>query len=135
MRYRVLSPTGDYTFGQGPGEFLVNSPAAVAQAIGTRLRLWLGEWFLDLTVGVPWITQVVGTGTSGIRDMVIRTAILNTEGVLSIVSYSSSLDTENRLFSVNATVGTVYGPVILSETVPITPFELDLSLLDGTDAL
>lgn len=39
MRYRVLSPTGDYTFGQGPGEFLVNSPAAVAQAIGTRLRL------------------------------------------------------------------------------------------------
>ena len=42
MRYRPLDANGDYTVGI---PFLVNSPACVGQAVLTRLKLFLGEWF------------------------------------------------------------------------------------------
>jgi hypothetical protein len=115
MRYRMLSATNDYVFGNGPGEFLVDSPAAVAQAILTRLRLIQGEWFLDSTVGIPYNTQVLGFGTSGLRDAAIQTAIQNTPGVNQIVSYSSQL--VGRAYSVQATVNTIYGQTQVSTSL------------------
>jgi len=107
MRYRALSSTGDYVFGAGPAEFLVNTPAAVAQAVLTRLRLIQGEWFLDSSLGVPYNTQVLGFGTGRSYDSVFQNTILNTPGVNQIISYSSSL--KGRALSVNATIDTIYG--------------------------
>ena len=109
MRYRALSPSGDYTFGQGQANFLINSPAAVAQSVMTRLKLWLGEWFLDNTEGTPWLTEVLGTGTKPLYDMAIRSRVLQTPGVTGITNYSSSLDPKSRNLSVNMTINTQYG--------------------------
>jgi len=33
---------------------------AIAQAARCRLRTFLGEWFLDSSIGVPWFEQVLG---------------------------------------------------------------------------
>ncbi len=52
MRYRAWDANGDYTFGQGSKNFLVNSPQCVAQAVVSRLRLQLGEWFIDTSAFV-----------------------------------------------------------------------------------
>lgn len=57
MRYRREDPEGDYTFGQGDGTFLVNSPECVAQAVKTRFELWKGQWFLDTTEGTLMFNQ------------------------------------------------------------------------------
>lgn len=111
MRYRALSQTGDYQFGMGRTEFLVNSPAAVGQLIVTRLRLLRGEWFLDVSEGTPYGDQVLGTNTASTRDAAIRGRILQTQGVTGIASYQSSVDAETRVFSVAATVDTIYGRV------------------------
>lgn len=116
MRYRALDASGDMTFGQSQANFLVNSPAAVAQAVQTRLGLLTGEWFLDTTEGTPYMTEVVGTGTQQIYDQAIKARILGTQGAASITSYSSSLDPITRKLTVSATVLTIYS----SQTVGVT---------------
>ena len=106
MRYRALSASGDYQFGRA-GIFLTDTPEAVAQAILTRFKLWAGEWFLDTTEGTPYETQILGYGTQGNRDAVIRQRILETPGVQEIVDYQSSVT--GRSMSVAARVSTIYG--------------------------
>jgi hypothetical protein len=117
MRYRQLAPNGDSTIFSGNSPFLVNSPAAVAQAIGTRLKLWLGEWFLDSTVGFPVYQQVIGTGTQDTRDLAVQATILGTTGVLSITGYSSVV-LPGRKFVVSVdSVETIYGSIPFTITL------------------
>ena len=115
MRYRTLDQNGDYVFGAGPGEFLVNSPAAVAQAVLTRLKLNQGEWFLDKTVGVPYATQVLGFGTGRSYDVVIQGTILGTPGVNQIRNYSSVL--QGRTLLISVTLDTIYGSTAITTSL------------------
>lgn len=118
-RVRALSATGDYTFGQGVANFLVNSPAEIAQNILTRLRLLEGEWWLDVTSGTPYSTLILGKGTRPYYDQALKSRILGTTGVTAIVSYSSDL--KNRTLSVSATVSTIYGPIPVVTSLSVTP--------------
>jgi hypothetical protein len=115
MRYRALSPTGDFQFGRG-GVFLVNSPAAVAQAVATRLALWAGEWFLDADEGTPYLQRILGHGAQAGRDLAIRARILSTPGVSSIVSYKSSVTGDRRMV-VSVELETDYGSSTVEATL------------------
>lgn len=117
MRYRKLDAGGDYTFGRGQGSLLTDSPEAVAQAVMTRLRLLLGEWFADTSEGTPWATEILGKHTQGTRDAALQQRILDTQGVLQIDSYDSAFDAESRTFSLNCTITTDYGQTTISETL------------------
>jgi hypothetical protein len=110
MRYRQLTASGDSTFCSGYTAFYVDVPAAVAQSVETRLKLLTGEWFLDFTVGTPYSTQVVGKYTQATADAAIKARILATQGVVSLISYSSTLNRSTRTLTVSARVDTVYGP-------------------------
>ena len=116
MKYRKLDANGDYTIGTG-ADFLVNSPEAVAQAISTRLKLWQGEWFIDVTDGTPWNQEILGKRNGRNPDAAIRQRILGTQGVTSIESYSSQFDGDTRGLFVTATVNTQYGQVSISEVL------------------
>ena len=107
MRYRALSTTGDYQLGRS-GLFLIDSPAAVAQAIKTRLLLWAGEWFLDTDEGTPYEQSILGHGTQGTQDMAVKERILSTPGVTQITQYSSSVSGQRKM-TVTATVEMLYG--------------------------
>lgn len=111
MRYRALSTTGDYQFGRS-GIFLQDSPACVAQAILTRLKLWTGEWFLDKTEGTPYEGQIIGHNTQGTRDVAIKQRIVETPGITELISYSSSVS--GRRLTVSAQVATQYGPTSIT---------------------
>jgi hypothetical protein len=117
MRYRKLDSNFDYVLGQGPQEFLVNSPACVAQAVRTALLLHQGEWFLDVTAGMPWETQVLGYGTQSLYDRAIKNCILGVQGVQAILEYDSSLDSATRGLTVNVVLSTNYGQTPV--TVPL----------------
>lgn len=112
MRYRSMTPDGDYVFA-GDSLFLVNSPAGVAQAVRTRLNLFTNEWFLDKRIGLDK-DQILGYGTQGTRDQQVKERIVGTPGVLAIVSYSSSVDAE-RAFTVAARLSTIYGEIAINE--------------------
>jgi hypothetical protein len=117
MRYRQLSPTGDYLFGNGLNDFLINSPAAVGQAVLTALKLFAGEWFLNTLAGVPWRTEVLGKYTSTVYDTIIKDAILAVQGVTGISAYSSTLNNVTRVLSVQATIDTIYGQTDIATTI------------------
>jgi hypothetical protein len=112
MRYRKLDLNGDYTFGQQGANFYQNNPDAVAQAIKTNLGLIQGEWFLDVTLGTPYATRILGMGRLTTYDQAIKETILNTLGVKAIVSYSSSYEPSTRRASVSCTINTNYGILI-----------------------
>lgn len=116
MRYRQLSPTGDFTFGQGNSNFLINSPACVAQAVQTRLLLERGEWFLDNQAGTPYKTDILGAHTKGKYDTAIRSRISSTENVTGIESYNSAV--VGRKLSVSATINTAFGTAPINANVP-----------------
>lgn len=117
MRYRKLDDSGDYSFGKGSADFYANQPEAVAQAVKTRLDLWLGEWFLDTTDGMAWRTKVLGKYTQQAYDAAIQSRILGTDGVTEITAYQSVFDSSIRKLNVTVTINTAYGTTTLSESI------------------
>lgn len=117
MRYRKLDANGDYVWGHQQGDFYRDQAEGVAQAVQTRLRLTLGEWFLDVTDGMPWNTQVLGKYTQDQYDTAIRDRILGTTGVTEIIDYSSVVDSQARTLTVTATINTQYGQTTLTTTL------------------
>jgi len=99
------------TFGANGANFLVNSPAAVAQIVLTRLKLLAGEWFLDVTAGMPWKGQVIGAHTQSTRDEAIKSCILGTQGVTAIAAGTYSSTVSGRNLQVAATLVTAYGAI------------------------
>ena len=114
MRYRAQDLDGDYRFGNGMADFHIDNAEAVAQAIMTRLRLWVGEWFLDTAEGTPFEQAVLGTGKMNSVEPAIRDRILDTEGVDEIVSFQLIWDSNARRLELIAEVNTIYGPAPLS---------------------
>lgn len=110
MRYRKLSDTGDYVFGNGQADFYRDTPEAVGQAVKTRLELWLGEWFLDIDEGTPYMQGVLGKYSKEIADRTIQDRVLKTQGVTQITNYASVFDPDTRDLSVQMTIDTIYGP-------------------------
>lgn len=113
MKVRKLSPTGDYLFGFPSDEFLVDSAAAVAQIISTRLKLLQGEWMLDTTQGTPYSTQILGKHSQASADSALREVILDTPGVVSITNFDSMVDSLTRKYGMSCTVQTVYGETLI----------------------
>ena len=113
-RVRALDPQGDMQFGAGRGNFISDSPATVAQRAQTRLGLWTGDWYLDLSDGTPYRTAVLGKRVNASRDPAIRARILGTTGAVSLSSYASQINRTTRGFSVQATLQTAYGEAVVS---------------------
>lgn len=110
MRVRKQDANGDMVFGHSATDYYLNDPVGVAQVVSTRLRLWLGQWFLARTDGMPWLTKVIGKYTEDTRDAAITARIFGSPGVKSIASYQSQLNRDTRDFDVTAYINTDYGP-------------------------
>lgn len=109
MRYRKLTSSGDYSFGNNLQDFYIDVPAAVGQAVQTRILLWLGEWFLDINEGTPFMTGILGKHSKATADSTLQERILGTQGLVDLASYESVIDPETRTMSVTATIDTLYG--------------------------
>lgn len=117
IRYRQLDQNGDMSWGANLANFYIDNGQAVAQAVLTRLRLWLGEWFLDTSQGVPYLTKVFGKNTQATADTVIRSIILGTLGVTSIASYQSVFNRQTRAITIQCSVYTQFTG---QQAVPVT---------------
>jgi hypothetical protein len=110
MRYRKLTNLGDYPFGNGLLDFYIDVPEAIAQAVKTSLLLWLGEWFLNIDEGTPYMQGILGKYTIETANTTIQDRILSVEGVTNYEDYESTLDPETRGMSVSFKLNTIYGP-------------------------
>lgn len=113
MRYRKLTADGDYSFGGSQLDFYRDVPEAVGQAAMTRLLLWLGEWFLNVDEGTPFMLGILGKHSKEVADITIQDRITNTQGLVDISDYESIYDGETRSLTVNASINTIYGPTVV----------------------
>lgn len=127
MKYRRLDTDHDMCFGKGAQDYLVDSvsnPEAVAQAIQTRLLLFLGEWWENINDGLPMFQQILG---QKIRDKALVDSILidnimglrlpdpdNRFAVTKVSNVISEFDSINREYTFTATVDTIYGELIVT---------------------
>lgn len=95
------------------GRFVkIDDGAQTASKIRTNLLTYLGEWFLDENVGVPYFQRFfVKPVDLGDIESILKQVILQTEGVESLVSFESSFDGTSRGFGVDARVKTIYNTI------------------------
>lgn len=117
MRVRKVDSNGDAVFGGDQASFLRNTPDAVAQIVESRLNLWQGQWYLDLSDGTPYEQQVLGRYTANVRDAVLQARILTTPGVSGIKTYSGAYDGDPRQYTVSVRIETAYSSSASSGTV------------------
>jgi len=109
MRYRKVSEDGDFVFGQSENDYYQDVPEAVALAVKGRLLLWLGEWFLDIDEGTPYMQGILGKHSKAAADVTIQDRISGTEGFVSLEDFESVLDPDTRAYSASCTLNTIYG--------------------------
>lgn len=96
---------------------IVDGIEAIAQDVTARLRFFLGEWFLDTRVGIPFYQRILVKNPSMPDVIAILTQVVrNTAGILEItegLSYSYSGAT--RTMTVSFKAKTTSGPLVYSE--------------------
>lgn len=110
MRYRRLDSEGDYTFGAGGADMLIDIEAC-AQSIRTRLWLLFWEWWEDLTDGLPLFQKILAQRDINVASEAIRNRILSTPHVRDIIYFSADWDNEQRHLLISCVVDTDYGQV------------------------
>jgi len=113
MTVRKLDDDGDIVT---QGTQFLTGVNEIEQTIRTRLRLFLGEYFRDITDGTPWFEQILGKGASmDAREAALRNRIVNTPGVVRLTSFSTDFDLSTRKYTVTAGALTTYGLVTVTE--------------------
>lgn len=92
--------------------WLVDQAEQVRQQLLIKLKLWVGEWFLDTDFGTPYLQSILGKQlTLSGAVAAIKTSILEVEGVRSIQEFTYNFSSSERRLSVEFTVDTPFGIV------------------------
>jgi len=76
---------------------LVNQADAIRQHLAQRLKAFMGEWFLDLRVGVPYLQQVMVKNPDPlVLDTVFKAEIINTPGIVELIEFDLRIDASTR---------------------------------------
>ena len=115
MRYRALDENGDFKLCNGHA--YIEGTDAVRQAVLTRLRLLVYEWWEDIEDGVPYWQKIIAGRDVKAAQQIIRDRIQQTPHVLSILSFDPDWDNENRTLTIRAAVQSDYGAFSIDEEV------------------
>lgn len=90
----------------------------VAQQIKIQLLTFLGEWFLDVTHGVPYLEYVLvkNPNFTLIREL-FREQILKVDGVNNLVSIDIDFESATRKMLLNYEAETEYGMIVRKEVL------------------
>lgn len=90
------------------------------QKVAIELQFFFGEWFLDTTLGIKFFEVVlIKNPDETLVNNLIKTAILDIDGMLEILEYDSVFDKVLRKFTITGKVLTDSGEFILDESFNI----------------
>lgn len=100
-------------------DFLVIDDAErVAQQIKIQLLTFLGEWFLDVTHGMPYLDYVlVKNPNIELIRQIFREAILSVDDVKDVNSIEIDYDARQRVMKLEYEAETAYGLVTRKEVL------------------
>ncbi len=106
MKYRKLDENGDYAFGNNSYDY-IEKDEAIAQAIKTKLYLFYGEWWEDISLGLPMFQSILGqVSNNNLRQTVILLCaeqINLVEGVTSVDSISVDISARKLGLTIDVT--------------------------------
>lgn len=89
----------------------------VGQKVKIRLQWFLGEWFLNEDIGLPYFQEILIKNPNRLSIVnMIKRVIMDTEGIESIESFSADfIEGERRKFKIETVMKTNYGRLSLDE--------------------
>lgn len=112
------SPTFGDILISGGNVVLVDGKDAILQHILQRLKTFQEEWFLDITVGVPYLQQILVKNPDLNKvDALLFDEIAGTPGVEEVLSFTSDVNNSLRQLSVSFKAKTTDGIVDYSGLV------------------
>lgn len=116
---RKLDDNGDVVLS---GNAWAYDAEEVKTELNSTLRMFKGEFFRDVTKGVPWFESVFEKGADlSIINAMLKDIILNVKNVDSIVSLSSNYDRANRELTVSCEILTTSGLTVKLEALNVSP--------------
>lgn len=100
---------------------LCTGSSAIAQDVLQQLQVFLGEWFLNTSLGLPWLQQIlVKQPNIDVIDGLIQNAILAVDGIDQLITYNYTFDSPSRTLSITFQATTYNGQTVnLSTTVGV----------------
>ena len=92
----LIDPTtGDLVFQNGACPVTQLQADVVAQRLRITLYTFYGEWFLDDTIGVPYIQQIfTKIRRKSTVDLIFQGLIAADPGVIEILSFNSEINSQ-----------------------------------------
>jgi hypothetical protein len=107
---------GDLALDGGGDALYLTGVAAIASDLDSCFRTFLGEWYLDLTLGFPWFQDVLGQRYDAAlfrRDS--EQLALSRPGVVALQDWVSSFDNVTRNLAAIFNVKTDTGELIAGQ--------------------
>jgi hypothetical protein len=121
MDLAINDTTGDLYLDETGDLAVVTGADAVVQDLRSRLRFFLGEWFLDQREGVPYFREVFGVKRPSplALSSMFRRVVQETAGISQVVELSAVWDSAARHLAIEfAAVLEDGGIVTTRETGP-----------------
>lgn len=95
---------------------LIDNAERISQQIKISLQFWLGEWFLNTTLGVPYLERICvkNPNLQHIRQ-IFRNTIQNVNGVTAVNALDLTVDASKRVLTVTYTATTTDGVITRRE--------------------
>ncbi len=112
----LLKKDGDFDLAEGKLSLIDTQQDLIAQRLLIKLRTYLGEWYLDLSEGIPYFQRIFrkSGNAKAVADTIFKSEINNDEGVISLNSFSSTLS-NSGVYSLTFNVTTVTGDIVTVE--------------------
>ncbi|HFF6216699.1 hypothetical protein [Stenotrophomonas maltophilia] len=102
----------------GTNVVLVDGASRVRQQIKVTLMTWFGEYFLDVTFGVPYLESIlVKRPNRSEIEAVLRQRINDVPGVTGVTSMQLNIDRERRQLEVSFQANTDEG--LIADTITL----------------
>lgn len=95
---------------------LIDDTRQIMQNLAIRLRFVLGEWFLDITQGIPYYEEIFIKNPNQIQiESILKQEIVQTRGIVELISFEADFDKRRRIFSVKFSARSISGEELQKE--------------------
>lgn len=120
MDLLLNTDTNDLVFVNGKCPVTQSLTDIVVQRLKITLYTFLGEWFLDTTIGVPYFQQIFGKIRSKATvDLIFQRIISADPDVIEILTFESTLTSSDRGYSMTFQVRVADNTASLPITIEV----------------
>jgi len=106
-----LDSTGDLDI-ENYDLVLIDELDRIRQQLQIKLRLFLGEWYLDINQGIPYFQDVLEKNPDPVKlQSIFKAAIIGVPDVNRLLDFKLEIDGSTRELNLTFKVDTTYGPI------------------------